>query len=222
MLSYGIIRKRTTRFAVQEMLERSAEMKELTPKQQQVYNFIVKFTSENGYPPSIREICASVNLKSPSSVHAHLKTLQNCGYIEKDTRKTRALTVPTASLIREHKVPILGRVQAGAPVLAVQEAEGFLPYDSGGMSGDFFALRVKGDSMINAGILEGDYVIVRQQSTADAGEIVVALIDEEATVKRLAYVGKHVWLLPENPEYSPIDGNNCSIVGVVKAVYRSY
>ena len=103
MLSYGIIRKRTTRFAVQEMLERSAEMKELTPKQQQVYNFIVKFTSENGYPPSIREICASVNLKSPSSVHAHLKTLQNCGYIEKDTRKTRALTVPTASLIREHR-----------------------------------------------------------------------------------------------------------------------
>jgi len=205
-----------------DMLERSVDMKELTPKQRQVYNFIVKFTSENGYPPSIREICASVNLKSPSSVHAHLKTLQNFGYIEKDTRKTRALTVPTAKMVRENKVPILGRVQAGAPVLAVQEAEGFLPFDSEGMSGEFFALRVNGDSMINAGILDGDYVIVRQQSTADAGEIVVALSEDEATVKRLAYVGKHVWLLPENPEYSPIDGNNCSIIGVVKAVYRRY
>lgn len=197
-------------------------MKELTQKQQQVYNFIVEFTSSNGYPPSIREICASVDLKSPSSVHAHIKSLQNGGYIQKDDRKTRALAVPSSLLTRENRIPILGRVQAGAPVLAVEEVEGYLPYDSDGMSGSFFALRVNGDSMMGAGILEGDYVIVRQQPTAVAGEIVVALIEDEATVKRLAYVGRHIWLLPENPDFSPIDGNHCAIIGVVKAVYRRY
>jgi len=202
--------------------EMGLKMKELTPKQRQVYDFIVEFTSEHGYPPSIREICASVNLKSPSSVHAHIKSLQNSGYIQKSNRKTRALSVSPSLLTRENKIPVLGRVQAGAPVLAVEEVEGYIPFDSEGMSGSFFALRVKGDSMINAGIFEGDYVIVRQQPSAEAGEIVVALIGEEATVKRLAYVGKHVWLLPENPDYSPIDGNDCSIVGVVKALYRKY
>lgn len=197
-------------------------MKGLTLKQQQVYDFIVEFTSNNGYPPSIREICASVGLKSPSSVHAHIKSLQTGGYILKDDRKTRALSVPNSALLRDNRVPILGRVQAGAPTLAVEEVEGYLTYDPEGMSGNFFALRVNGDSMINAGILEGDYVIVRQQPSALAGEIVVALLEDETTVKRLAYVGKHVWLLPENPDFSPIDGNNCSIVGVVKALYRKY
>ncbi len=197
-------------------------MKELTPKQQEVYDFIVEFTSSNGYPPSIREICAAVNLKSPSSVHAHIKTLENCGYIQKEDNKTRAISVPLATSARENRVTILGRVQAGAPILAIEETEGYLPFDPQGRSGDFFALRVKGQSMFNAGILDGDYVIVRHQPTANAGDIVVALIDDEATVKRIAFVGKHVWLLPENPDFSPIDGNNCSIVGVVVAVYRSY
>ncbi|MGI6039138.1 MAG: transcriptional repressor LexA [Clostridiales bacterium] len=197
-------------------------MKMLTPKQQEVYDFIVEFTASSGYPPSIREICAAVNLKSPSSVHAHIKTLESRGYILKDDNKTRAISVPLATMARENKVPILGRVQAGAPVLAIEEAEGFLPFDPEGRSGEFFALRVRGQSMFNAGILDGDYVIVRHQQTANAGDIVVALIEDEATVKRLAFVGKHVWLLPENPDFSPIDGNNCSIVGVVVAVYRSY
>jgi repressor LexA len=197
-------------------------MKELTPKQRQVYEFIVEFTSTYGYPPSIREICASVNLKSPSSVHAHLKTLRDNGYIKKNDRKTRALVVPQNRIPLRDRVPILGRVRAGMPVLAIEEVEGYLPFDSEGMSGTFFALRVNGDSMIDAGIRDGDYVIVRQQPSAEAGDIVVALIGEEATVKRLSFVGKHAWLLPENPAYSPIDARDCTVIGVVKALYRKY
>lgn len=197
-------------------------MKELTKKQKQVYDFIVEFTAANGYPPSIREICASVHLKSPSSVHAHLKTLQTLGHIQKDEHKTRALAVPSAIQGRIGRVPILGQVQAGNPVLATEEIEGYVPFETDGSTDQYFALRVRGQSMVGAGILEGDLVIVRRQPSAIAGEIVVALLEDEATVKRLAFVGTHAWLLPENPDFSPIDGNGCSILGVVKACYREY
>jgi len=196
-------------------------VRKLSAKQQQIYDFIVEFTAERGYPPAIREICAAVGLSSPSSVHAHIKTLQELGYITKDDRKTRALSTATGSAMFE-KVPILGRVTAGMPVLAVEEIEGYIPFDSEGMSGEFFALRVDGESMIGAGINDGDIVVVRRQQNAMPGEIVVALIEDSATVKRLAYENRHVWLMPENPLFEPIDGDECTILGVVKALYRSY
>ena len=196
-------------------------MRSITPKQQQVYDYIVSFTQEHGYPPAIREICAAVGLKSPSSVHAHIKSLQDLGYILKDDRKTRALT--TSSSSPAGKVPVVGRVTAGQPILAVEEIEGYLPYEpERGTSKDYFALRVQGDSMINAGILDGDFVIVRRQQTAMTGEIIVALIEDEATVKRLAIKGQDVWLMPENPDYNPIYAPGCNVLGVVKAVFRRY
>lgn len=196
-------------------------MRSITPKQQQVYDYIVSFTQEHGYPPAIREICAAVGLKSPSSVHAHIKSLQDLGYIVKDDRKTRALT--TSSSSPAGKVPVVGRVTAGQPILAVEEIEGYLPYEpERGTSKDYFALRVQGDSMINAGILDGDFVIVRRQQTAMTGEIIVALIEDEATVKRLAIKGQDVWLMPENPDYQPIYAPGCNVLGVVKAVFRRY
>ena len=196
-------------------------MRKLTAKQQQIYDFIVEFTAERGYPPAIREICAAVGLSSPSSVHAHLKTLRELGYITKDDRKTRSLTTATGAAMYE-KVPILGRVTAGQPVLAVEEIEGYLPFDSQGLPGDFFALRVDGLSMVGAGINDGDIVIVRRQQNALPGEIVVALIEDTATVKRLAFEGRHIWLMPENPDFEPIDGDGCTLLGVVKALYREY
>mgnify|MGYP001027329298 CR=1 FL=1 len=196
-------------------------MKELTNKQKQIYDFIVDFTSTNGYPPSIREICQAVGLKSPSSVHSYIKILQDAGYIQKTDKKTRALT-PVSGAAVYGKVPILGRVTAGQPILAVEDIEGYLPFDQDGMTGSFFALRVEGRSMINAGIFDGDYVIVRKQPTALSGEIVVALIDDEATVKRLRTVDHQIWLMPENPEYEPINGNSCTILGVVKSLWRKY
>lgn len=196
-------------------------MRSITPKQQQVYDYIVSFTQEHGYPPAIREICAAVGLKSPSSVHAHIKSLQDLGYIVKDDRKTRALT--TSSSSPAGKVPVVGRVTAGQPILAVEEIEGYLPYEpERGTSKDYFALRVQGDSMMNAGILDGDFVIVRRQQTAMTGEIIVALIEDEATVKRLAIKGQDVWLMPENPDYQPIYAPGCNVLGVVKAVFRRY
>ncbi len=196
-------------------------MHALSQKQQQIYDFIVSFTSSQGYPPSIREICAAVGLSSPSSVHAHIKTLRELGYITKSDHKTRALTTATGSGMFE-KVPIIGRVTAGQPVLAVEEVEGYVPFDSNGLGGEFFALRVEGESMIGAGINDGDIVVVRSQPSAMNGEIVVALLDDSATVKRLCLRDGHILLMPENPEYSPIDGDECMILGVVKALYRMY
>ncbi len=196
-------------------------MRSITAKQQQVYDFIVSFTQQHGYPPAIREICAAVGLKSPSSVHAHIKSLQDLGYITKDDRKTRALT--TSASAPTGKVPVVGRVTAGKPILAVEEIEGYLPYEpERGGAQDYFALRVQGDSMMNAGILDGDFVIVRRQQTAMNGEIIVALIEDEATVKRLMLKGQDVWLMPENPDYQPIYAPGCNVLGVVKAVFRRY
>ncbi|MDL2288724.1 transcriptional repressor LexA [Oscillospiraceae bacterium OttesenSCG-928-F05] len=195
-------------------------MKPLTRKQKQVYDFIVSHTSENGYPPAIREICVAVGLSSPSSVHAHLKSLQELGYIQRGDRKTRALAA--TDRMASGRVPVLGRVTAGLPALAVEETEEFLPFDTEGMHGDFFALRVEGDSMTGAGILDGDYVIVRKQEGANSGEIVVALLEDEATVKRLLLRNGEVWFMPENDAYAPIDGEGCGILGVVRAVFRRY
>ena len=196
-------------------------MAQLTKMQQKIYDYIVQAIQDQGYPPSVREIGEAVGLKSPSTVHFHLKHLEEAGVIEKGAGKGRAITL-TAPPLPEDKVPIVGNVAAGSPILAQECIEDYLTFDTGGRDGEYFALRVRGESMINAGILPDDLVVVHQQPAANNGEIVVALLGDEATVKRLKRQGREVWLLPENPAYQPIDGREARILGKVAAVIRRY
>ena len=193
----------------------------LSGMQQKIYEYIAACIREQGYPPSVREIGEAVGLKSPSTVHFHLKHLEEAGYIEKGAGKGRAITLREEA-VPENQVPIVGNVAAGSPILAEECIEDYLTFDTGGHSDEYFALRVRGESMLNAGILPDDLVVVRQQRTANNGEIVVALLGEEATVKRLSRRGGQVWLLPENEAYSPIDGREAEILGRVTAVIRRY
>ncbi|OUQ76141.1 transcriptional repressor LexA [Flavonifractor sp. An100] len=205
-------------------------MAKLTAKQQQIYDYILSFTNEHGYPPSVREIGAAVGLKSPSTVHFHMKGLEEAGVIVKAEGKTRAITLPGAALSgvaeeadpHANQVPILGNVAAGSPILAQECIEDYLTFDTQGLSGEHFALKVRGESMLGAGILPGDLVVVHRQSEAHNGEIVVALFEDEATVKTLSRRDGHTWLLPENPDYEPIDGTRAEIIGKVVAVVRRY
>ena len=196
-------------------------MAELTSMQQRIYEYIASCIREQGYPPSVREIGEAVGLKSPSTVHFHLKHLEEAGVIEKGAGKGRAITL-TAPTVPEDKVPILGNVAAGSPILAEECIEDYLTFDTGGRGDEYFALRVRGESMLNAGILPDDLVVVRRQQTCSNGEIVVAMIEDEATVKRFSKQNGHVWLLPENEAYSPIDGTYAQILGKVAAVVRRY
>lgn len=198
------------------------QAKTLTPKQQRIYDYIVEFTAEHGYPPSVREIAAAVGLKSPSTVHFHLKALEEAGVISRGSGKTRAITAEEPAQPRVNQVPLLGNVAAGSPILADQCVEDYLPFDTGGVSGEHFALRIRGESMLRAGILPGDFVIVHQQETANNGEIVIALLEDEATCKRLLRRGGETWLMPENEDYSPIDGREARILGRVVGVVRHY
>ncbi|MCI9157103.1 MAG: transcriptional repressor LexA [Lawsonibacter sp.] len=205
-------------------------MAKLTRKQQEIYDFILSFTNEHGYPPSVREIGAAVGLKSPSTVHFHMKGLEEAGVIVKAEGKTRAISLPGVSLgpVAEeadplaNRVPVVGNVAAGSPILAQECIEDYLTFDTQGLSGEHFALRVRGESMLNAGILPGDLVVVHRQQEARNGEIVVALFEDEATVKTYQRKNGQVWLLPENPEYEPIDGTYAEIIGKVVAVVRRY
>lgn len=209
-------------------------MQKLTAMQQKIYDYIANAVRNQGYPPSVREIGEAVGLKSPSTVHFHIKHLEELGYISKSGRKGRALTLteraaPAAAPapaqeaeIPSGRVPVLGDVAAGSPILAQECIDDYISFDTQGRDGEFFALRVRGESMLNAGILPGDLVVVHRQSTAQNGEIVVALLEDEATVKRLSRRGGEVWLLPENENYSPIDGRYASILGKVAAVLRTY
>jgi len=198
-------------------------VKALSPMRQKILDFICAFSQEQGYPPSVREICDGVGLKSPSTVHCHLNTLREGGYLEKGDRKTRTLKVVDDARTDDgsRRVPILGRVAAGCPILAQEDAVGFIPFD-GAPGGEYFALEVRGDSMIGAGILDGDYIIVRKQETAFHNEIVVALLGEEATVKRYQRRSGHTWLMPENDAYEPIPGDDAVILGRVDGLYRRY
>ena len=196
-------------------------MVQLSPMQRKIYDYIVTCVREQGYPPSVREIGEAVGLKSPSTVHFHLKHLEEAGVIEKGAGKGRAITLTTPP-VPEDRVPVVGNVAAGSPILAEECIEDYLTFDTGGRSDEYFALRVRGESMINAGILPGDLVVVRRQQTANSGEIVVALIEDEATVKRLSLRNGQIWLMPENDAYSPIDGSNAQILGKVAAVVRRY
>ncbi len=214
-------------------------MNKLSKMQQKIYDHIAETIRTQGYPPSVREICDAVGLKSPSTVHFHLKHLEEAGYIEKSAGKGRALAlaqdarasaVPAAepaAVAAEaesvgNQVPIVGNVAAGSPILAQECIEDYLTFDTGGRDGEYFALRVRGESMLYAGILPDDLVVVHKQDTARNGEIVVALLEDEATVKRLSRKNGETWLLPENPDYQPIDGTYASILGKVAAVVRRY
>ncbi|NLU25368.1 MAG: transcriptional repressor LexA [Clostridiales bacterium] len=198
-------------------------MVRLSGMQQKIYDYIVSSIQRQGYPPSVREIGEAVGLKSPSTVHFHLKHLEELGVIEKGAGKGRALTLCQGEKVpAENQIPIVGDVAAGTPILAQENIEDYLTFDTGGRGGAYFALRVRGESMINAGILPDDLVVVRQQATANNGEIVVALLGEEATVKRLSRKNGEIWLLPENENYSPIDGREAEVLGKVAAVIRRY
>lgn len=202
-------------------------MKPLTPKQQKIYDYILDFTAQHGYPPSVREIGSAVGLKSPSTVHFHLKGLEEAGVIVKAEGKTRAISLTNRPVEEEtdphaNQIPVVGNVAAGSPILAEECIEDYLTFDTEGLTGEHFALRVRGESMLGAGILPGDLVVVHRQSEAESGQIVVALFEDEATVKTLRRRDGKVWLMPANDEYQPIDGTKAQIVGKVVAVVRRY
>lgn len=199
----------------------------LTPKQAEIYDFILQYTREHGYPPSVREIGEAVNLKSPSTVHFHMKKLEAEGYILKADGKTRAISLPREAVAEEldphaDQVPVLGSVAAGSPILAEEHIEEYLTFDTGGLTGEHFALKVRGESMLYAGIFPDDLVVVHRQETFREGDIVVALFEDEATVKTLHRENGHIWLMPENPDYQPIDGEGAALLGRVVAVIRRY
>jgi repressor LexA len=195
-------------------------MPKKTQMTDKIYEYLQRVIPEQGYAPSVREICEAVGLKSPSTVHFHLKRLQERGLIEKGDFKGRAIVLVEPR--EKNKVPILGDVAAGSPILAQECIDDYLTFDCGGREGEYFALRVRGESMLNAGILPDDLVVVRRQSSAVNGEIVVALLEDEATVKRLSKQNGEIWLLPENEDYQPIDGTNAQVLGRVTAVVRQY
>ena len=195
-------------------------MKPLTKSQQKIYDFL-KDRSQYGIPPSVREICAATGLKSTSTVHAHLKALENLGYISRDAGLNRAIHIEGCE--QTAQVPILGKVTAGLPILAVEEIQGYLPITASQQRGrELFALTVHGESMKNAGILDGDYVVVERTPTARDGDIVVALIEDEATVKRLYRETDCVRLQPENDAFEPIYAKEVIILGKVVSVVRYY
>lgn len=200
-------------------------MDDLTPRQRQILEFIKQEVRLRGYPPSVREIGQAVGLSSSSTVHGHLGKLESKGYIRRDPTKPRALEVldEDVGATRAELVyaPVVGRVTAGAPILAVENIDGYFPLPKQFVgSGELFLLQVQGDSMSQAGILHGDYVVVRQQPDATNGEIVVALLGDEATVKRFYKENGHVRLQPENDAYEPIISTDVSVLGKVVGVYR--
>lgn len=192
-------------------------MPRTSDKAERILDYVNQFVQEHGYAPSVREIGAAVGLRSTASVSYHIQALQDKGLLLSPDSKGRKRSIVTN--VRPGQIPIVGVVTAGMPILAVENQEGTMAWD-----GDpgCFALRVRGDSMVGAGILSGDHVVVRPQQTANDGQIVVARIGDEATVKRLKFTGGQVWLMPENENYEPIDGSEAEIIGLVKAVVRKY
>lgn len=196
-------------------------MKELNNTQKKIYEFLAE-RSQNGVPPSVREICAAVGLRSTSSVQANLDALEKAGYIERDPMLKRSIRVKCQTEAVT-QVPLIGTVTAGMPILAVEAIEGYVPFSaSGTVDKPLFALKVRGDSMIKAGILSGDIIIVEKTPTAVNGEIVVALIEDEATVKRYYKENGHFRLQPENDDYAPIISDEIIILGKVISLIRNY
>ncbi len=199
-------------------------------RQQQIYDFIKSELISKGYPPTVREICENVGLKSTSTVHAHLDKLENKGYIKRDKTKPRAIEILDDTVFSQPRqemidVPLLGRVAAGEPLLAVEEAEEFFPIPMQfAPQGEIFMLEIKGDSMIEAGIYDGDYIVVTKKNTAYNGQKIVALIDDSVTCKTYYNEGSRIRLQPENELLDPIYvyDNNFSILGVVHSLYRRF
>jgi len=197
----------------------------ITAKQQQILDYIKEEILKRGYPPAVREICEAVNLKSTSSVHSHLETLEKNGYIRRDPTKPRAIEIVDDSFqqVRTEmiSVPVIGRVAAGEPMFAEQNIESYFPVPAAMCpAGDSFVLKVKGESMINAGIFSGDQIFVHSCDTARNGDMVVALIDDGATVKTFYKEDDHIRLQPENDTMDPIIVNDCQILGKVFGVFR--
>ena len=192
-------------------------MARTSDKPQLILDFVNQFIQENGYAPSVREIGAAVGLRSTASVSYQLQQLQEKGLLQSSGGKGRKRAIVTSQ--RPGQIPIVGVVTAGMPILAVENQEGTMHWEG---DPSCFALRVQGDSMVGAGIFNGDIVVVRPQQTANDGQIVVARIEDEATVKRLSRKNGQVWLLPENDAYDPIDGTYAELIGLVKAVVRYY
>ena len=211
----------------------------ITPKQQEILDFMKSRILEKGYPPSVREICEAVSLKSTSSVHAHLETLEKNGYIRRDPAKPRAIEIMDSAFNQTMKesfiqsptdneysrelvnVPMVGTVAAGEPLLAVENVTDYFPVPVDMLpNAETFMLRVKGDSMINRGIYEGDQLIVERKNTASNGEVIVALVDDSATVKRFYKENGHYRLQPENDDMDPIIVDHCEIIGKVIGLIR--
>ena len=199
----------------------------ITPKQREMLEYIKQEILNKGYPPTVRELCDAVHLKSTSSIHAHLEALEKNGYIRRDPSKPRAIEIVDDSfnLTRRETVhvPIIGHVAAGQPLLAVENIENYFPVPMEFMPNEqSFMLKVHGDSMVNVGILDGDLILVRQQNTARNGDMVVALVDDSATVKTFYREDGHIRLQPENDFMDPIIVPDCMIVGKVFGVFRVF
>ena len=199
----------------------------ITKKQQEILDYIKDEILSKGYPPAVREICEAVNLKSTSSVHSHLETLEKNGYIRRDPTKPRAIEICDDSfqMVRTEMVsmPVVGQVAAGQPILAQQNIDSYFPVPADRVpKGESFILNVKGDSMINAGIFSGDQIFVNVCNTANNGDIVVALIDDSATVKTFYKENEHIRLQPENDTMDPIIVEDCQILGKVFGVMRFF
>lgn len=197
----------------------------ISAKQTEILEYIKQEILHKGYPPAVREICEAVNLKSTSSVHSHLETLEKNGYIRRDPTKPRAIEIidDTFNLTRREmsNLPIIGRVAAGEPILAVENIQDYFPVPTEYMpNGECFVLEVHGESMVNVGIFDGDLILVQQQSTARNGEIVVAFVDDSATVKRFYKEKGYYRLQPENDYMEPIIVEHCEIIGKVFGVFR--
>lgn len=203
--------------------------KSLTPglKQQQILDYIKEFIIERGFPPSVREICDAVKLSSTSTVHSHLEALEEKGYIRRDGSKSRTIELVDEEFNSMRKevtnVPMVGTVTAGSPILAVENLEGYFPIPLEYLpNSKTFMLKVKGESMINKGIFDGDRILVKQQNTAQNGDMVVALIDDSVTVKTFYKEKDHIRLQPENDAMDPILVDNCDILGIVIGLFRIY
>ncbi len=196
-------------------------MEKLNRKEKLVYDYIVKAIRDNGFPPSVRDICRDLNYKSTSTVKMYLDRLEAFGYIRKEDGKSRAISI-IDDMPRVCAVPVLGTVTAGQPILAEENFEGYIGYAGKGSPDEMFALKVKGESMIEAGILDGDMIIAERTCYAENGEIVVALIGDEATVKTFYRENGHYRLQPENKTMEPIIVEEVIILGKVLAIQRSY
>ena len=203
-------------------------MSELTSRQVKILEAIKSAVDENGYPPSLREIGAAAGLTSPASVQYQLKALEEKGFIRRDASLGRAIEVfmpgdeYQVPVDKTKQVPLVGRIAAGGPILAEQSIEETMPLPASIVgSGELFMLKVVGESMIDAAICDGDYVVIRSQKSVEKGEICAAMIDGEATVKTFTKKDGHIWLMPANPDFKPINGDECEILGKVTAVLRS-